>query len=127
MKAGTKVFDIRYGWGVTYDRFSDKFFTIGVDFKGFKVYYKVNGESGDGHKWLSQTEYSLETGGFTAIDSLKVGDMVYVWDNEDIDNWLVYGKVSSLDSKLTFPFKIGVGSWGYASKEIPQWFIDKNI
>ena len=127
MKVGTKVFDIRYGWGDSYKEVSLNF-PIGVFFKEIQVTYKTNGEDGEHDGiFLSLTEYNLTTGGFTPIDSLKVGDMVYVWDNEDTDNWLVYGKLVHMDSKLTFPFKIGVGSWGYASKEVPQWFINKNI
>ena len=122
MKAGTKVFDLRYGWGVSYEN-NSLYYPIGVVFKESQVTYKTNGED---IKWLSLTEYNLTTGGFTAIDSLKVGDMVYVWDNENTDNWLVYGKLVHMDIKLSYPFKIGVGSWGYASKEIPQWFIEAN-
>lgn len=133
MKEGTKVFDIRYGWGDSYENKHDSRvkYPIGVNFKELQITYKAKGkEFDDGIKWLSLTEYSLEKGGFTPIDSeppLVVGDMVYVWDSKYTDKWLVYGKISSLDSKQTYPFKIGNGSWLHAFKEIPQWFIDKNI
>ena len=127
MKEGTKVFDIRYGWGVSYDRFNFNF-PIGVDFEKNQAAYKVNGELGDGPKWLSLTEYNLTTGGFTAIDSkppLEIGDMVYAWDNENTGD-MVYGKITRIDKTIDYPFKINDNTWRYVSKEIPQWFIDAN-
>jgi len=126
MKEGTKVFDIRHGWGVSYDRFSFNF-PIGVNFQTNQVTYKRNGEDGVTDSiFLSLTEYNFIDGGFTAIDSLKVGDMVYAWDNESTCNWLVFGKLLSVDVNRTFPFQISNGAWMYASKEVPQWFINKN-
>ena len=124
MKVGTRLFDIRFGWGESFNN-DNGFYPIGVNLNGIKPAYRTDGEAGDGHKWLSLTEYNLTTGGFTAIDSeppLEVGDMAYGWDDE-ATNLLVYGKVTSISSA---GISFNPGRWKYASKEIPQWFIDKN-
>jgi hypothetical protein len=130
MKAETKVFDIRYGWGVSYESMINKLhYPIGVNFKEFQVSYKSDGEEyDDGIKWLSLTEYNLTTGGFTAIDSeppLEVGDLVYGWDNKNTGD-MVYGRITSIDETRDYPFKINDNTWRCVSKEIPQWFIDAN-
>ena len=130
MKVGTRLYDCRYGWGVSYN-IESRIHPIGVHFEcGNLGTYTIYGESiiGKG-RFLSLTEYNFIDGGFTAIDSeppLEVGDMVYCWDDEATDNWLYFGKILSINNKKTFPFSIGMGAWVYASKEIPQWFIDKN-
>jgi hypothetical protein len=130
MKEGTKVYDCRYGWGVSYEYKSNDY-PIGVHFEcGNLVTYTIYGEPIIGHdRFLSLTEYNFIDGGFTAIDSeppLKVGDIVYAWDNEATSNWLVFGKLLTIDVNRTFPFQIGAGAWHKASKEVPQWFINKN-
>jgi hypothetical protein len=129
MKIGTRVYDCRYGWGLSFEYESNDY-PIGVNFKnGVRQSYILCGRSmiGEG-KFLSLTEYNFIDGGFTPIDSepsLEVGDMAYGWDDEEDDN-LSYGVINRIDKNKDYQFRVGNATWVCASKEIPQWFIDKN-
>jgi len=127
MKKGTKVFDCRYGHGEINGFEEDDSYPVKALFDNdINESYTIDGRSlKSGNEFLSLTEYNFFDGGFTAIDAeppLEVGDMVYAWDSED-DSHLAYGKV-------TYIFSGGISVsktiWEYASKEIPQWFIDAN-
>jgi hypothetical protein len=76
---------------------------------------------------LSLFEYSLEKGGFTPIDAeppLQIGEMAYFWDDEN-DNQLVYKIVLYIGDDEKVINSMGVKKYENASREIPQWFLDK--
>ena len=129
MEKGIKVYDIRHGHGKV-SKNEDVYkngYPLLVNFKsGLSITYTLKGKSDVSEKvFLSLTEYDLINGGFTPIDieiPLKAGIMVYVWDEDD-DNILHYGKLLAISGGY---YHLENGIWTYASKEIPQWFINKN-
>jgi hypothetical protein len=126
LQKGTKVFDIRYGWGKI-QAFINNIYT--VDYGIHKRDYYSEGKYSvcDGNPLLSLTEYSLEKGGFTPIDAeppLQIGEMAYFWDDEN-DNQLVYKIVLYIGDDEKVINSMGVKKYENASREIPQWFLDK--
>jgi hypothetical protein len=126
LKIGTKVFDIRFGWGEVSTYQENTFYVI---FGQVLQSYEYNGKWSvyDINPTLSLTEYSLEKGGFTPIDTeppLQVGEMAYFWNENPYSLYLV---LSSFDG-VTYSDKV-ITSCGFimdkASREIPQWFLDK--
>lgn len=123
-----RVFDLRFGHGKITEIIERDSYPVKVLFDNDVVEsYTMDGRSiKSGNVFLSLTEYSLTEGGFVSIDSeipIRVGDMVYCWDDESDSYVLIYGKVSLIEDG-----KIHVGRfyWDNVSKEIPQFFIDSN-
>ena len=84
---GTRVFDIRFGWGKVTGHHSFEYkYPIRVDFDFAYRNYTADGFYIDTDKknMLSLTEYTLENGGFTPISEYwnksKVGEWGYFWD-----------------------------------------------
>lgn len=131
---GTKVFDVRYGWGEIFEHSVGSIYELIVDFKrpnGTYQNYNCDGMYSVLHKnpILSITEYTLEKGGFTPItdfdfDAPKVGDLGYFWYEEG-SSLLLYGKLKSIQENLTYKYVSEVGCYANFSKEIPEWFKDK--
>jgi hypothetical protein len=132
LQKGTKVFDVRFGWGEVIRFIKEMDYPIIVEYKdknGQLEEYDKKGKwiSGDLVSLLSLTEYSLEKGGFTPIDKeppLQVGEMAYFWDDEN-DNQLVYKIVLYIGDDEKVINSMGVKKYENASREIPQWFLDK--
>jgi hypothetical protein len=128
MKKGTKVFDCRFGHGEINGFKEDDSYPVKVLFDNdINESYTIDGRSlKSGNEFLSLTEYNFFDGGFAAIDSeppIRIGDMVYCWDDESDAYVLIYGKVSLIKDGI---FYVGRFFWDNASKEVPQWFIDAN-
>ncbi len=126
LQIGTKVFDIRFGWGEV-SRYQEN--TFCVIFGQVLQSYEYNGKWSvyDINPTLSLTEYSLEKGGFTPIDAeppLQIGEMAYFWDDEN-DNQLIYKIVLYIGDDEKVINSMGVKKYENASREIPQWFLDK--
>jgi hypothetical protein len=126
LQIGTKVFDIRFGWGEV-SRYQEN--TFCVIFGQVLQSYQYNGKWSvyDINPTLSLTEYSLEKGGFTPIDAeppLQIGEMAYFWDDEN-DNQLIYKIVLYIGDDEKVINSMGVKKYENASREIPQWFLDK--
>jgi hypothetical protein len=126
LQIGTKVFDVRYGWG---EITSHSDYSYYVKFKSGNCCYTFEGKWNDHdfNPMLSLTEYSLEKGGFTPIDAeppLQIGEMAYFWDDEN-DNQLVYKIVLYIGDDEKVINSMGVKKYENASREIPQWFLDK--
>jgi len=132
MKVGTRLYDCRYRWGVSFENKDGdrEEYPIGVKFEkyDFREIYTIYGESEIGEdKFLSLTEYNFIDGGFTPINSeppLEIGDMVYCWNHRGVI--LNYSKLIAINEDFAQSFRINDVFFKYASKEIPQWFIDKN-
>jgi hypothetical protein len=130
LKIGTKVFDVRYGWGKIIETYFGENYPYIVHFINYpKFVYSIDGKFNinENCPTLSLTEYSLEKGGFTPIDTespLQVGEMAYFWNENPYSLYLV---LSSFDG-VTYSDKV-ITSCGFimdkASREIPQWFLDK--
>lgn len=127
---GTKVFDIRFGWGEVIKAINNtKLFPIYVSFEKRNVDYTIDGlyNKGEINPTLSLTEYNLINGGFTPItdfdfDAPKVGDVGYFWDKEE-QFTLSYSRIKEI---LKYGFlNQNKTEWRYFSKEVPQWFKDK--
>ena len=119
---GTKVFDIRFGWGEIID--SDRY---KVEFKNTIIFYDKYGKTSmtDINPTLSLTEYTLKNGGFTPLSDYnkpKVGDFGYFWDNRDTEKgYLIFSFIT--DENL---FYDSTGEeWENFSKQIPEWFLKK--
>ena len=122
---GTKVFDIRFGWGEIVDNNYGSGYT-------YKVRYNLNREaayafSGKLHEIdinpiLSLTEYDLINGGFTPLSDYnkpKKFDVGYFWDDEG-DHDLIYSQLIEIkDGKYT---NSAFNKWAHFSKEVPEWF-----
>jgi len=134
LEIGTRVFDIRWGWGaiVEYrEDFNEISYPIIVRFDGKGIStYTLSGvhSMGDSSPLLSLTEYSLENGGFTDISEWgkpKVGDFGYFWHYETKD-FVFYSKLIGIDSSSTYKYTMADSTgWTYFSKEVPGWFLDK--
>jgi hypothetical protein len=130
LQIGTKVFDIRFGWGEVIRFIKEMEYPIIVEYKdknGQLEEYNEKGKwiSGDLVSLLSLTEYSLEKGGFTPIGAeppLQVGELAYFWYSKESDS-LMYGIIDEIRNDGRFI--CDCLDWVYASREIPQWFLDK--
>ena len=128
MREEERVFDLRFGHGKITEIIKRDSYPVKVLFDSdVTESYTTDGRSTNhGNVFLSLKEYNLTDGGFVSIDSeipIRVGDMVYCWDDESDAYVLIYGKV-----RLIKDGKIYVGEfyWDNVSKEIPQFFIDSN-
>lgn len=124
LPVGTKVFDVRYGWGKVDDCQKYISYPLRIEFANEEYeYYTLEGMYLDYDKapLLSLTEYTLEKGGFTPISEYwnkpKVGDWGYFWDRES-DNVAVFGRLVNIETR-----NFGVensGRWHNFSHEIPD-------
>lgn len=123
-----RVFDLRFGHGKITEIIERDSYPVKVLFDNdVTESYTTDGRSTNhGNVFLSLAEYNLTDGGFVSIDSeipIRVGDMVYCWDDESDAYVLIYGKVSLIEDGA---IHVGRFYWENASKEVPQWFIDAN-
>ena len=132
LKVGTKVFDIRFGWGEIMDYTTEEKYPYKVIFSNVEEIvftFDVIGKSIDYYisPTLSLTEYDLENGGFTPLSDCnkpKVGDFGYFWDDDmESKKRLVF----SVMDKITddFYYDSNLANWENFSKEIPEWFKNK--
>lgn len=127
---GTKVFDVRYGWGEVIETNSERYYPIKVSFNNnIGLSYTENGyyESTHNNPILSLTEYNLKDGGFTPItefdpDAPKVGDVGYFWNSEK-QLTISYSKIIEISNGCFI--NPNYTQWENFSKEVPQWFIEK--
>ena len=124
---GTKVFDIRYGWGIV-NSHRDSEYHILVKFYNDIISYTNDGKhyTTENASLLSLTEYSLENGGFTPITAWnkpKVGDIGYFWNSEK-QLTISYSKIIEISNGY-FYTNPNFTQWENFSKEVPQWFIEK--
>jgi hypothetical protein len=133
LKVGTKVFDIRFGWGEITKNDVEIAYPYNVKFReDAEYYYGINGTS-DIHSinpLLSLTEYTLENGGFTPLSDYnkpKVGDIGYFWDDEDSrgvneQKRIIYSIITDIDDRY---IDGGDFKWDNFSKELPEWLTQK--
>jgi hypothetical protein len=131
LKVGTKVFDIRFGWGEIMDYTTEEKYPYKVIFSNVEdiiFTYNIAGKPIDYYinPTLSLTEYDLVNGGFTPLSDYnkpKVGDFGYFWNNRDVSfQNLVYSKLIKID---IFNYDAKGEVWENFSKEIPDWFLKK--
>ena len=128
LPVGTKVFDVRFGWGEVVNNEYDTFFGIYVEFDGEIESYSRDGAYYHTHKYhlLSLTEYTLENGGFTPISEYwskpKIGDFGYFWNNEDCYSLLHFGKLLKIQTKGdALPYYSSCGAYfRHFSHDIPD-------
>ena len=126
LPVGTKVFDVRYGWGQVDDSQKDASYPLSIKFDNQEYeYYTLEGMylDYDTTPLLSLTEYTLENGGFTAISEYwgkpKVGDWGYFFDNGTVHG-AYFGKLISIQ-KDEYPYGSGNGqTWHNFSHDIPN-------
>lgn len=123
LPVGTKVFDIRYGWGEVKE-YKDGGFPITAKMNGTYCYYTKDGygySATNRVPILSLTEYTLENGGFTPISEYwtkpKIGDWGYFWDN-GIYNGVFFGRLASIETR-SFGAE-NAGRWQNFSHDIPD-------
>ena len=125
---GTKVFDIRFGWGEIININSEPYI-YKVNFKIHSTsifYYDINGKSINFqiNPTLSLTEYDLYNGGFTPLSDYnkpKVGDFGYFWDDDmESKKRLVFSVIDKIIDGCYYDSN--VTNWENFSKEIPEWF-----
>ncbi len=126
---GTKVFDIRFGWGKIKIASEKRDFSYYVEFENRGDPYDIKGRYLKSHAkpLLSLTEYTLENGGFTPLSDYnkpKVGDFGYFWDNYMEDQKkLIFSVIKCIADG--FYYDANVTNWQNFSKEIPDWFKNK--
>ena len=129
---GTKVFDIRFGWGEIMDYTTEEKYPYKVIFPNVEdiiFTYNIAGKPIDYYinPTLSLTEYDLINGGFTPLSDYnkpKVGDFGYFWD--DVNEGSCYLLFSfTTDIKGDFFYDSKDHEWENFSKEIPEWFKNK--
>jgi hypothetical protein len=125
LKIGTKVFDIRFGWGEVIEVNKENY-AYKVEIKdGLEIIgYTADGKSyvNDLKPMLSLTEYDLINGGFTPLSDYNKPqkfDVGYFWDHED-DHDLIYSQLIEIkDGKFT---NTAFNEYNHFSKEVPEWF-----
>jgi hypothetical protein len=133
LQIGTKVFDIRFGWGEIEDYTTEEKYPYKVIFSNVEdvvFTYNIAGKPIDYYvnPTLSLTEYDLVNGGFTPLSDYnkpKVGDFGYFWDDNDVESAqrIVYSKIIKIN-KYDY-FDSAEINWQNFSKEIPEWFLKK--
>jgi hypothetical protein len=124
LKIGTKVFDIRYGWGEITSVDIKLIYSYEVSFEKITNRYDLEGKylDTDCNATLSLTEYDLINGGFTTLSDYgkpKKFDVGYFWDDEG-DHDLIYSQLIEIkDGKYT---NSAFNEWDHFSKEVPEWF-----
>lgn len=126
---GTKVFDIRFGWGVVESVTNSLPYPIIVQFVIENCTYTENGSlpTIDNCPTLSLSEYNLVSGGFTSITDLdkpKVGYVGYFWDYEGDFGGLLYSKLINITDDGKYE-SLTRSIWMCFSKNIPEWFTKK--
>jgi hypothetical protein len=129
LQKGTKVFDIRYGWGKI-QAFINNIYTVDYDIHKRDYYSEGKYSVCDGNPLLSLTEYSLEKGGFTPIHAeppLQVGELAFFYFHNGTH--LHYSAIADINNDCNGNpikyFTVCGYTFDYASREIPQWFLDK--
>jgi len=126
LPVGTKVFDVRYGWGEVVNNEDYAHFRICVKFDGETATYNIDGVNYSTHKYplLSLTEYTLEKGGFTPIsehwNNPKVNNWGYFWDNTG-NHGVHFGRLIDIDYEEEYPYTSHISSsWHNFSHDIPD-------
>ncbi len=132
LPVGTKVFDIRFGWGEVIDKVDyNPIFPLYVKFEKEAHYttYTKDGKIAVSNlnPILSLTEYTLENGGFTPLSDYskpKLGDIGYFWDDNDVEiaGRVVYSKIIKINKYF---FDSEMTRWENFSEEIPEWLTQK--
>jgi hypothetical protein len=125
LKIGTKVFDIRFGWGEI-SSIDCKPYSYKAIFskEGNIFYYDMNGKAQTYiNPTLSLTEYDLINGGFTPLSDYnkpKKFDVGYFWDYEESGHELFYSQILKIEESeyITSSFR----TFKHFSKEVPEWF-----
>lgn len=124
LPVGTKVFDIRFGWGEVKEYISGEF-PITAKMNGTYYYYTKDGygySATNRVPILSLTEYTLEKGGFTPISDYwskpKIGDWGYFWDYT-YTNTAIFTQLKDIDSDNKF--HTSTAKWDNFSHEIPSY------
>jgi hypothetical protein len=124
LKIGTKVYDIRFGWGEITSVDIDLIYSYEVSLEKIKNRYNLEGKylEDDFTPTLSLTEYDLINGGFTPLSDYNKPqkfDVGYFWDDEG-DHDLIYSQLIEIkDGKYT---NSAFNKWAHFSKEVPEWF-----
>ncbi len=124
LEIGTKVFDIRFGWGEITSVDIELIYLYEVSFEKIKNRYNLEGKylEDDFNATLSLTEYDLINGGFTPLSDYNKPqkfDVGYFWDHEG-DHEIAYSQIIEIkDGKY---INSGFFEWTHFSKEVPEWF-----
>jgi hypothetical protein len=128
LKIGTKVFDIRFGWGEIVDNNYGRYaYRVRYNVDRYATYaFSGKSDEIDFNPMLSLTEYDLVNGGFTPLSDYnkpKVGDIGYFFDHK-LNKYLIYSKIKSIETRDTGIFYKDISDemFPYFSKEIPEWF-----
>lgn len=125
LPVGTKVFDVRYGWGEIQSVYTCDTFPLLTWFHDYEIgtSYTLDGKvlKENLTPMLSLTEYTLEKGGFTPISEYwnkpKVGDWGYFLDRESADVAL-FGRLTGIETRY---FAVeNAGRWHNFSHDIPD-------
>jgi hypothetical protein len=126
LKIGTKVFDIRFGWGEVIEVNKENY-AYKVEIKdGLEIigWYTADGKCyvNDLKPMLSLTEYDLINGGFTPLSDYNKPqkfDVGYFWIDES-HHELTYSQL--IDIREDKFINSGFAEWTHFSKEVPEWF-----
>jgi len=133
LPVGTRVFDVRYGWGEIQMVYTGDTFLLLTWFYDYEIStsYTLDGKVLKENltpitPMLSLTEYTLENGGFTPISDYwnkpKVGDWGYFWDfeKEGSTQHIILGKLLEIKD-ATHPYVSCSGlCWRSFSHDIPE-------
>jgi hypothetical protein len=124
LKIGTKVFDIRFGWGEIVDNNYGRYaYRVRYNVDRYATYaFSGKSDEIDFNPMLSLTEYDLVNGGFTPLSDYnkpRKFDVGYFWDNED-DHEITYSQL--IDIRKDKFINSGFAEWTHFSKEVPEWF-----
>jgi hypothetical protein len=135
LKIGTKVFDIRFGWGEIVDNNYSVEHPYKVIFKDYadnwKEWYTLDGRHNvnDFNATLSLTEYDLINGGFNPLSDYnkpKVGDFGYFWDdNMVLETRVVLSSITKISKIYNYYYDTTDTVYQHFSKEIPEFIKEK--
>jgi hypothetical protein len=125
LKIGTKVYDIRFGWGEITSVDIELIYSYEVSFEKITNRYDLEGKylDTDCNATLSLTEYDLIKGGFTPLSDYNKPqkfDVGYFWDDEEGCHELFYSQILKIEESeyITSSFR----TFKHFSKEVPKWF-----
>lgn len=125
LPVGTRVFDVRYGWGQVDDSQKDVSYPLRIEFDNQEYeHYTLEGMYLDYDKkpLLSLTEYTLENGGFTPISEYwtkpKIGDWGYFWDIKY--EGIHFSQLKQIQEGRKPYLSASGTTWMNFSEEIPQ-------
>ena len=132
LKIGTKVFDIRFGWG----DIADNNYSVEHPYKvNYKLHrrscYTFSGKQNeiDINPILSLTEYDLINGGFTPLSDYnkpKVGDFGYFWDdNMILEPRVIISSITKISKINNYYYDTTDTVYQHFSKEIPEFIKEK--